>query len=182
MFIRRRPRFDSGMARSCTISCAIPIRSVLMASRPVVRVPLPVTPQPAAELPYSEFTQRIENASASRPRAGSEHATTDAVGPAASPQPSADLRSPRADPAASSRHAPFIPDTHGSMLSMARAAAVDALADDLRPLGQIHNSFIIAAGKDGLWIIDQHVAHERILFEKVLQAARKRAAWSSSSC
>src|SRR5204863_3450743 len=37
------------------------------------------------------------------------------------------------------------------------------------PLGQIHNSFIIAAGKDGLWIIDQHVAHERILFEKVLR-------------
>ncbi len=40
---------------------------------------------------------------------------------------------------------------------------------DLRPLGQIHDSFIIAAGRDGLWIIDQHVAHERILFEKVLR-------------
>ena len=46
-----------------------------------------------------------------------------------------------------------------------------SLADlsDLRPLGQIHDSFIIAAGRDGLWIIDQHVAHERILFEKVLK-------------
>jgi DNA mismatch repair protein MutL len=40
---------------------------------------------------------------------------------------------------------------------------------DLRPLGQIQESFIIAAGRDGLWIIDQHVAHERILFEKVLR-------------
>jgi DNA mismatch repair protein MutL len=40
---------------------------------------------------------------------------------------------------------------------------------DLRPLGQIHDSFIIAAGRDGLWIVDQHVAHERILFEKVLK-------------
>ena len=39
----------------------------------------------------------------------------------------------------------------------------------MRPLGQIHESFIIAAGRDGLWIIDQHVAHERILFEKVLK-------------
>ena len=38
----------------------------------------------------------------------------------------------------------------------------------LRLLGQIHDSFIVAAGDDGLWIIDQHVAHERILFEKVL--------------
>jgi len=39
---------------------------------------------------------------------------------------------------------------------------------ELRPLGQLHSSFIIAAGTDGLWIIDQHVAHERILFEQVL--------------
>ena len=44
-----------------------------------------------------------------------------------------------------------------------------AILSDLRPLGQIHDSFIIAAGRDGLWIIDQHVAHERILFEKVLR-------------
>ena len=41
---------------------------------------------------------------------------------------------------------------------------------DLRPLGQLHESFIIAAGRDGLWIVDQHVAHERILFEQVLKA------------
>ena len=40
----------------------------------------------------------------------------------------------------------------------------------LRSLGQIHDSFIVATGPTGLWIIDQHVAHERILFEKVLAA------------
>jgi DNA mismatch repair protein MutL len=40
---------------------------------------------------------------------------------------------------------------------------------DLRPIGQLHDSFIVALGPDGLWIIDQHVAHERILFEKVLR-------------
>jgi DNA mismatch repair protein MutL len=38
----------------------------------------------------------------------------------------------------------------------------------LRPIGQLRESFILATGDDGLWIIDQHVAHERILFEKVL--------------
>jgi DNA mismatch repair protein MutL len=38
----------------------------------------------------------------------------------------------------------------------------------LHPLGQIRNSFILAVNEDGLWIIDQHVAHERVLFEKVL--------------
>jgi len=51
--------------------------------------------------------------------------------------------------------------------ALARRGVRVALAD-LRPLGQIHESFIIAAGRDGLWIIDQHVAHERILFEKVM--------------
>jgi len=37
----------------------------------------------------------------------------------------------------------------------------------LRPLGQIRDSFILAVNPQGLWIIDQHVAHERILFEKI---------------
>jgi DNA mismatch repair protein MutL len=39
---------------------------------------------------------------------------------------------------------------------------------NLRPLGQLRESFILAAGQDGLWIIDQHVAHERVLFERIL--------------
>jgi len=39
----------------------------------------------------------------------------------------------------------------------------------LKPLGQLKESFILATGEDGLWIIDQHVAHERVLFEKILR-------------
>jgi len=39
----------------------------------------------------------------------------------------------------------------------------------LKPLGQIRDSFILASNDEGLWIIDQHVAHERILFERVLR-------------
>ena len=65
-----------------------------------------------------------------------------------------------------------------------RAPLVDmpsgSMADlgHLRSLGQIHESFIVAAAPSGLWIIDQHVAHERILFEKVL-AERTRGAIES---
>ena len=44
----------------------------------------------------------------------------------------------------------------------------------LRPLGQLRESFILAVSHDGLWIIDQHVAHERILFEKVLRQRAKQ--------
>ncbi|MDE3062575.1 MAG: DNA mismatch repair endonuclease MutL [Acidobacteriota bacterium] len=56
----------------------------------------------------------------------------------------------------------------------ARVEAEQAVAHlnhlaSLRPLGQLRESFILATGEDGLWIIDQHVAHERVLFEKILR-------------
>jgi DNA mismatch repair protein MutL len=50
----------------------------------------------------------------------------------------------------------------------------------LKPLGQLRESFILATSEEGLWIIDQHVAHERVLFERILrdrqveQAQRQR--------
>jgi DNA mismatch repair protein MutL len=43
---------------------------------------------------------------------------------------------------------------------------------DLKPLGQVNSSFIVAVNGEGLWIIDQHVAHERVLFEQHLRARR----------
>jgi DNA mismatch repair protein MutL len=41
---------------------------------------------------------------------------------------------------------------------------------DLKPLGQVSSSFIVAVNGEGLWIVDQHVAHERVLFEQHLEA------------
>ncbi len=43
-----------------------------------------------------------------------------------------------------------------------------SMLSTLKPLGQIRESFILAVNPQGLWIIDQHVAHERVLFEKIL--------------
>ena len=39
----------------------------------------------------------------------------------------------------------------------------------LMPLGQLRDTFIIAVDNEGLVIVDQHVAHERILFEQVME-------------
>jgi len=38
----------------------------------------------------------------------------------------------------------------------------------LRVLGQLVNTYIIAEGPDGLYLIDQHAAHERILYDRIL--------------
>jgi DNA mismatch repair protein MutL len=39
----------------------------------------------------------------------------------------------------------------------------------LEPLGQFRNTFILAVDDDGIVIVDQHVAHERVLFERILE-------------
>jgi len=49
------------------------------------------------------------------------------------------------------------------------ASSLSSSLSSLRPLGQIRDSFILAVNHEGLWIIDQHVAHERVLFERVLK-------------
>jgi DNA mismatch repair protein MutL len=47
--------------------------------------------------------------------------------------------------------------------------SVGALIKPMLPLGQFRNTFIIAVDDDGVAIIDQHVAHERILFEQIAE-------------
>ena len=43
------------------------------------------------------------------------------------------------------------------------------------PLGQLRDTFIVAIDSEGLLIVDQHVAHERILYEQVLERLTSRA-------
>ena len=61
------------------------------------------------------------------------------------------------------------PVAETALVEAEQAAANLNHLGSLRPLGQLRESFILATGEDGLWIIDQHVAHERVLFEKILR-------------
>ena len=61
------------------------------------------------------------------------------------------------------------PATATALIEAEQAAKTLNDLGSLRPIGQLRDSFILASGPDGLWIIDQHVAHERVLFEKILR-------------
>jgi DNA mismatch repair protein MutL len=76
-------------------------------------------------------------------------------------------------PAGESRVRPTLPPLN-SAEKLAREVSVESLSSDIRPLGQLDDSFIIATDSEGLLLIDQHVAHERILFDKyrALESAR----------
>ena len=45
---------------------------------------------------------------------------------------------------------------------------------EFEPLGQLNSSFIIMQGKKGLLVVDQHVAHERILYERFRESAKEK--------
>ena len=174
------------------------IRERLIESRPAPSFspaprPTPAA-QPGARLPYSEFSQMIEDeapAALSLAEAAAVPAPAlpdiplpDAalpefnLRPMAPPPERLDFTAPPLEvapgPAPSGKLSRHL-DSHGEFPPDAIPPPEMSLSvlSDLRPLGQIHESFIIAAGRDGLWIVDQHVAHERILFEQVL---RQRAA------
>ena len=48
------------------------------------------------------------------------------------------------------------------------SASGERLLPVLRVLGQLHGTYIIAEGPDGLYLIDQHAAHERVLLEQLM--------------
>jgi DNA mismatch repair protein MutL len=79
----------------------------------------------------------------------------------------------QATPATSQRTPNAMPPLN-SADKFAREVSVESLSANIRPLGQLDESFIIATDDEGLLLIDQHVAHERILFDKyrALESAR----------
>jgi DNA mismatch repair protein MutL len=65
-----------------------------------------------------------------------------------------------------------------SIAGLVREVPVESVSANIRPLGQLEDSFIIATDGEGLLLIDQHVAHERILFDKYRHREASRAAES----
>ncbi|MGP1407464.1 DNA mismatch repair endonuclease MutL [Selenomonas sp.] len=53
------------------------------------------------------------------------------------------------------------------------AANIGMYQDSIMPIGQVDRCYIIAQDKDGLYIVDQHAAHERILYDKFSAMAER---------
>lgn len=97
-----------------------------------------------------------------------------------------ELSSPRPEPraqrlpldAALAPYAPVAPSA-GPAFDLPGAGAAASLAPrelpvDLEPLGQVQESFIVATNSEGLWIVDQHAAHERVLFDRHVRLRQER--------
>jgi DNA mismatch repair protein MutL len=166
------------------------IRNQLMESRPVPSFTIPASPQPAALADFSEYSQALDQNSVAFEGVAEPQLVVPLApeiiseeDPAQLPEIRLEVAPPSfdfgGDQTAGASKDPGLATPVRTRISGSHTAFPQGWTNtpdqgmhglkDLRPLGQIDNSFIIAAGRDGLWIVDQHVAHERILFEKVLK-------------
>ncbi len=50
----------------------------------------------------------------------------------------------------------------------------DLIFSEFEPVGQLNNSFILMQGPKGVLVVDQHIAHERVLYERFREAAENK--------
>ncbi|HEX5413638.1 MAG TPA: DNA mismatch repair endonuclease MutL [Terriglobia bacterium] len=156
------------------------VLQALMASRPVAAFPMPKRAG-AGEQPAGSYRRPEGSPALETPRNWAP--PDDASGPFSSgPVRSFQLSAPRPAPspgylplaeAALALYAPAepasCPAAYPEPAPFAPENRAGELPSNLLPLGQVQSSFIIATNAEGLWIIDQHVAHERVLFEQHLK-------------
>jgi len=176
------------------------LRQALLATRPVASFPMA---RPSQKLPVetdsAEVAEKLEEEAelgqaVQNPLVG----TTPSPGRASGPwqdrrgtpwrAPTAPFRlaSPTPEPRAGrlpleealSPYAPAAPNWDADSASRpATPPAITApgeLPADLQPLGQVQESFIVATNPTGLWIVDQHAAHERVLFDRHVRMRQEK--------
>jgi DNA mismatch repair protein MutL len=155
------------------------VLQALMATRPVAAFPMPKRPEAGAKA--GPFDASRETPAAPQEPRNWTPPTSPHESFGAAPARNFQLSAPRPGPspgylplaeAALAMYAPAEPASCPASYAEPVPASENRageLPSDLLPLGQVQSSFIIAANPEGLWIIDQHVAHERVLFEQHLR-------------
>ena len=125
----------------------------------VLHAPVPSAAQPTTlPLPASYGTTFPSRWAPIAPTSGSSIAPTgaDRIAP---------TDADRIAPTSADRIAPTSEETIAPVAPAAGATAIRPMM----PLGQFRDTFIIAVDEEGIAIIDQHVAHERVLFERITE-------------
>ena len=162
------------------------IRQALVAARPVAAFPIPKASRaPSPDLDEAEAAERISEeppllrgAEVHVPRSvpAAPRGTRDFQ--LSSPRPAPETGTLPLEGAALSVYEPPVPSPPTTVEREGEVApagsGVSEFPADLHPLGQVQDSFIVATNAEGLWIIDQHVAHERVLFERHLRQRREK--------
>jgi len=162
------------------------VRAALMRARPVPQFTAEIYAQPTASQAFSPLItpqtapQAVADGDGFRLDAASVPARTErfAFGEgveiqanAAVPlgRPTENHDSTRLEPLKKTNTGMTIAGDCGGTIDASRENGQGVSLASLAPLGQLRDSFILAVNDEGLWIIDQHVAHERVLFERVLR-------------
>jgi DNA mismatch repair protein MutL len=159
------------------------VRQALVAARPVAAFPMPSGPKsPPTDTLAADVAERL-----SEEPLAMKGAKTPWLTSRRESRQGEDLRlsSPRPSPhtgrlpvegAALSVYAPLEPQPTGIAAGpeVAVSSGVSEFPTDLLPLGQVQESFIVATNAEGLWLVDQHAAHERVLFERHLRQRQER--------
>jgi DNA mismatch repair protein MutL len=175
------------------------LRQALLATRPVAAFPIGKSSRgmpldtDAAEVREKLAEEPAAGQGAQHPRAGAPW--QDRTGtpwqdrrgtPWRAPTPPFSLSAPRPEPhterlpleAALSPYAPALTGLEAESPAWETApsaiAAPGELPLDLQPLGQVQESFIVATNPAGLWIVDQHAAHERVLFDRHVRMRQEK--------
>jgi DNA mismatch repair protein MutL len=159
------------------------IRQALLATRPVAAFPIAKS---SREVPVDTDAAEVAEKLAEEPTAGQGAQHAHARTPGRGLTPPFRLSAPRPEPRTDrlpleAALSPYAPPTSGLAAdSLARQAAPSAivapgeLPADLQPLGQVQESFIVATNPTGLWIVDQHAAHERVLFDRHVRMRQEK--------
>jgi DNA mismatch repair protein MutL len=169
------------------------IRQALLATRPVAAFPMPKSSRGMpVDTDAAEVAEKLDEEpgvgqSAQHPQTGApwqDRRGTPWRTPTASPfSLSAPLPEPHTDrlplELALSPYAPAaVPRSEADLAAREAASpamvAPGELPVDLQPLGQVQESFIVATNSAGLWIVDQHAAHERVLFDRHVRWRREK--------